>query len=310
MIRWILRRLGAALLVMWGAATATFLAVQAVPGDVVDALLGPGTVATPELRAQVAADIGVDRPLAEQYLVRMGHLLIGDLGYSYRLGEPVSEVLAGQVAPTIELAVAALLLALTLAVLGAVLTAGRGRIAKAVATTIELVAVSVPAFWLGIVLLSVFSFRLRLFPVAGGSGVEGLVLPAVALAVPIAGVLAQVIRQELATADGRPFVLTARSRGLGETTVLLRHTLRHALLPVTTMSGFILGSLMSGAVLVENIFARPGLGRVLVDAVAARDLPVVTVLVLLSAVVFVAADTVVNVLHPIIDPRLGRGMAS
>nr|WP_242658981.1 ABC transporter permease subunit [Thermostaphylospora chromogena] len=108
---------------------------------------------------------------------------------------------------------AALLLALTLAVLGAVLTAGRGRIAKAVATTIELVAVSVPAFWLGIVLLSVFSFRLRLFPVAGGSGVEGLVLPAVALAVPIAGVLAQVIRQELATADGRPFVLTARSEG-------------------------------------------------------------------------------------------------
>lgn len=295
---------------MWGAATATFLAVQAVPGDIVDALLGPGAVATPELRAQVAADIGVNRPVAEQYLVRMGELLTGDLGHSYRLGQPVTEVLAGRVAPTVELALAALLLALALAVLGAILTAGRGRGADAAASAIELVAVSVPAFWLGIVLLSVFSFRLRLFPVVGASGAEALVLPAVALAVPIAGVLAQVIRQELATADGQPFVLTARSRGLGERSVLLRHTLRHALLPVTTMSGFILGSLMGGVVLVENVFARPGLGRILVDAVAARDLPVVTALVLLSAAVFVAADTIVNVLHPLIDPRLRTAVAS
>ncbi|MET0135057.1 MAG: ABC transporter permease [Kibdelosporangium sp.] len=305
--RYLLRRLLAGVLVVLGAATLTFFAVHLVPGQIVDAMLGPGTVATPELRQQVITENGLDQPLLVQYLDKLGALVTGDLGRSYVQGQPVARLLAEQVGPTVDLALAALATALALAVVAAVLTAGRGRVARAVASAIGLLAVSVPSFWLGIVLLTVFSFQLNVFPAVGDLGPAGLVLPALALALPLAGVLSQVISQELATTEGKPFVLTARARGLGETNLLLRHTLRHALLPVTTLSGFILGSLFGGAVLVENIFSRPGLGRVLVDAVGSRDIPVVTALVLLSAVVFVVVNTIVDLLHPLIDPRLADG---
>jgi peptide/nickel transport system permease protein len=305
--RYLVRRLLAGLLVVWGAATVTFVAVHLVPGQIIDAMLGPGTVATPELRQQVITENGLDQPLLVQYLDKLGDLLTGDLGRSYVQGQPVARLLGEQVGPTVDLALAALVLALALAVVAAILTAGRGRLARAVASVIGLLAVSVPSFWLGIVLLTVFSFQLDVFPAAGDLGPAGLVLPALALALPLAGVLSQVISQELATTEGKPFVMTARARGLGETNLLLRHTLRHAMLPVTTLSGFIVGSLFGGAVLVENIFSRPGLGRVLVDAVGSRDIPVVTALVLLSAVVFVVVNTIVDLLHTLIDPRLADG---
>jgi peptide/nickel transport system permease protein len=167
-----------------------------------------------------------------------------------------------------------------------------------------------PSFWLGIILLTVLSYRLNALPSIGADGPASLVLPTLSLALPLAGVLAQVIRQELETTDGKPFVLTARARGLGETALLLRHTLRHALLPLTTLAGFILGSLFGGAVLVENIFTRPGLGRVLANACGSRDLTVVTALVVLSSAVFVVINIVVDLLHPLIDPRLREGEAS
>ncbi|MFF4754488.1 ABC transporter permease [Streptomyces sp. NPDC002514] len=305
-LRFVLQRLAAGALVVWGAATLTFFAVHLVPGDTVAALIGPGTPVTPELRHQVLVGSGLDDPLPVQYVHSMGALLSGDLGRSYQLNQPVGQVLSGQVLPTVQLALCALVCALLLAVLAAVVTAGRSGLVRSLASAVELVTVSVPAFWLGIVLLTVFSFHLHLFPAAGDGSASALVLPTLALALPLAGVLTQVMRQELEQTDGRPFVLTARARGLGETRLLLRHTLRHALLPLTTMSGFLLGGLFGGAVLVENIFARPGLGRILVRAVEARDIPVVTALVLLSAVVFVVINIVVDLLHPVIDARLRK----
>ena len=302
--RFVLRRLITGLVVVWAAATLTFAVVHLVPGDTVDALIGPDAAATPMLRQQIIERDGLDRPLPVQYLSQLGDLLNGNLGRSYQLDEPVARLLSGQVMPTVELALSAIVTALALAVLAAVATAGRGRLARTVASGLELLSASVPSFWLGVVLLSVFSFQLRLFASVGATGPAGLVLPTVALAVPLAGVLTQVIRQELEQAEVRPFALAARARGLGEIGLLLRHTLRHALLPVTTISGWVLGSLIGGAVLVENIFARPGLGRVLVDAVGSRDIPVVTALVLLSAVAFVVVNTVVDLLYLVIDPRL------
>ncbi|MEU6996449.1 ABC transporter permease [Streptomyces sp. NPDC046465] len=303
-VRFVLQRLVSGAVVVWGAATLTFFAVHLVPGDTVAALLGPGTPVTPELRHQILADSGLDDPLPVQYAHSMGDLLSGDLGRSYQLNQPVGDLLSGQVMPTVQLALCALVTALLLAVLAAVVTAGRGRTGRTIASAVELLVVSVPSFWLGIVLLTVFSFHHPFFPAAGADGAAALVLPTLALALPLAGVLAQVIRQELEQADARPFALTARARGLGETRLLLRHTLRHALLPVSTLSGFLLGGLFGGAVLIENIFARPGLGRVLVRAVDSRDLPVVTALVLLSAVAFVVINIVVDLLHPVIDARL------
>jgi peptide/nickel transport system permease protein len=298
------RRLIAGVLVLWGAATVTFLALQLIPGDPVDAILGPSLTVTPQLRAQVAAEYGLNHPLFVQYLDYLGHLLRGDLGRSYQRDMPVGRLLAEQVGPTVQLALAAALTGFAVAVIAVLVTAGSGRFGRWLASVIELLAVSVPNFWLGLILLTVFSFRFPILPSVGASGLPGLILPTLTLALPLGGILAQVIRQELALANGAPFTLTVRARGAGELRLTLRHTLRHAITPVVTLSAWMIGSLIGGTVLVENIFARPGIGRILVGAVVSRDTPVVTAIVLLSAVAFVAVNTVVDLLYPIIDPRL------
>jgi peptide/nickel transport system permease protein len=200
--------------------------------------------------------------------------------------------------------VTAAVLGLLLAILATVVTAGRGRFVRRAISGVELLAVAVPPFWVGIMLLAVFSFAIPVFPSIGASGIDGLVLPAVTLALPIAGVLSQVMRQELDAAEARPFALAVLARGASPRRLRVGHTLRHAALPVVTLSGWVLGTLIGGAVLIENIFSRPGLGRVLANAAAARDLPVVTAVVLLSATAFVVINLIVDLLYPIIDPRL------
>ncbi|MEV0597818.1 ABC transporter permease [Streptomyces sp. NPDC050315] len=304
MLRFVLRRLAAGVLVLWGAATLAFLALHLVPGDIVDTVLGPSTTAPPGLRARIRQDYGLDQPLPVQYGHTLAALATGDLGRSYQLGQPVTGVLAGQLAPTAELALAACAAALLLAFAAAYATAGRGRAARTVASGLELLATSVPSFWLGILALTFLSYRWGLLPAAGADGPATLVLPALTLALPIAGVLAQVIRQELDLALARPFVLTARARGASERRVLTRHTARHAALPVATLAGWIVGSLLGGAVLTETVFARPGLGRVLVTAVTSKDIPVVSALVVLSAAAFVVVNLLVDLVYLAIDPRL------
>ncbi|WP_432103817.1 ABC transporter permease [Streptomyces sp. bgisy091] len=303
-LRLVLRRTAAGVFVLWGAATLAFAALHLVPGDVVDTLLGPGTAATPELRERIRQDHGLDDPLIVQYLRQMGQLATGDLGHSYQLGLPVTRVLDGQLAPTAELALTATAFALLVAFAAAVLSAGRGRFVRSLVSGIELLAVSVPSYWLGILGLTFLSYRFGLLPAAGDDGALALLLPALTLALPIGGVLARVVRQELDEASGRPFALTVRARGAGERRLLLRHTLRHAALPVATLSGWIVGSLLGGAVLTETVFARPGLGRVLVTAVTSKDVPVVTALVLLSAAAFVVVNLLVDLAYLVIDPRL------
>lgn len=298
------RRLLARVLVLWGAATLTFLVLHAIPGDEVDSIIGPSLTVTPDVRAQVVQEYGLDRPLVVQYLHYLGTLLSGDLGRSYQRDMPVSRLLAGQVGPTLQLAAAAAVTALLVAVLAVLATASSGRIGRGVASVLELLAVSVPNFWLGLILLTFLAFKFPLFPSVGASGPAGLVLPTLTLALPLGGVLAQVMRQELELADARPFATTVRARGSSEFRLVLRHTLRHALTPVVTLTAWMAGSLIGGTVLVENIFARPGIGRILVEAVSSRDIPVVTAIVLLSAVAFVLINLVVDLVYPVIDPRL------
>lgn len=308
--RFLLRRALAGVLVVWGAVTVTFFAVSATGGDQIAAILGPQAAGIPGLRAQTAAEYGLDRPLLVQYWDRLRGFVTGDFGKSFQRGEPVTTLLSGQVTPTLELALTAALTGLVLALLVTVVTAGRGRLVRSGTSVIEVLAVAVPPFWLGILLLSVFSFTLRWFPAYGAQGFAGLVLPVLALAVPVAGVLAQVMRQELTLVQGKPYVLTARARGQSRLGLLLRHTLRHALLPVTTMSAWVLGTLVGGAVLVEKVFSRPGLGTVLVNAVQHRDAPVVSAVVTLAALVFVVANTLADALYPVIDARLRKGDGS
>ncbi|MEV4615459.1 ABC transporter permease [Kitasatospora sp. NPDC049258] len=304
LLRGAARRLLGALAVLLGAATVAFAALQLIPGDPVTVMLGPGTAATPEVKAQIRAQFGLDQPVAVQYLHYLERLATGDLGESYQLQRPVADLIGDQLGPTVQLALAALLLAAALALLGAVATAGRRGALRTIGSLAELLAVSSPSYWTGILLLTAFSFQLQIFPVAGDQGLPALVLPAVTLALPVAGVLAQVLREGLESALGQPFTLTARSRGLGRPAVLLRHALRHAAAATLTLAGWLTGSLLGGAVLVESVFGRPGIGALSLQGTTNKDMPLVIGLVLLSALVFVLISTLVDLLHLAVDPRL------
>ncbi|MCX5064406.1 ABC transporter permease [Micromonospora lupini] len=300
------RRLAAGLVVLWAAATAAYLALLVAPGNTVDTIVGDGAD-TPQIRAQIIAEWSLDRPAVVQYLDYLRRLAGGDLGRSYFLQRPVAEVIGEQLAPTLALALAAAGLGVLLALVLAVATAGDRRPwLRRASSGAELLLVSTPPFLIGIVLLSVLSFRFGLFPVSGDQGIGALVLPAVTLALPVAGLLAQVLRDGLDRALDEPFVLTARSRGVRERTVLLRHALRHALLPAVTLAGWLFGILLGGAVIVEQVFGRPGLGQVTLTAVTSKDMPVVLAVVTLSAAVYVAVNTIADLTYLLVDPRLRR----
>jgi peptide/nickel transport system permease protein len=184
------------------------------------------------------------------------------------------------------------------------LTAGRGPRVGALGALVDVVAAGLPAYWLGIILLLVFGLGLRWFPVIGGTGVNGLILPALTLAIPLAGFMSQSTRTEFERALEQPFVISARMRGMSDAGVRLRHVLRHAIIPAVTLSGWALGATLSGAVIVESIFSRPGIGNVLVTAVSSQDLPVVVGIVTLVAVVYVVANLIVDIVYTVVDPRL------
>ncbi|GAA1610621.1 ABC transporter permease [Actinoplanes couchii] len=303
MIKAVARRVAAGVVVLWAAATAAYLALLAAPGDIVDAIIGDGAD-TPQIRAQIIAEWNLDRPAIVQYLDYLLRAARGDLGRSYLLQRPVGEVIGEQILPTVQLALAAAVIGVVLALVLAVTT--RHRWVRRVSSTAELMLVSTPPFLSGIVLLSVFSFRLGWFPVAGDQGWAALALPAVTLGLPIAGVLSQVLRDGLDRALDEPFAVTARSRGLTERAVLIRHALRHALIPAVTLLGWLTGVLIGGAVIIEQVFGRPGLGQVTLQAVGNGDMPVVLAVVVLAAAAFVVINTLADLAYLLIDPRLRR----
>ncbi|MFI5930681.1 ABC transporter permease [Actinoplanes sp. NPDC051494] len=302
-MRAVLRRLGAGVVVLWAAATAAYLVLLAAPGSTVDTIVGDGAD-TPAIRSQIITEWGLDRPAVVQYVAYLWRAAHGDLGRSYLLQRPVSEVVGGPVWPTAQLALAASVLGILLAFALALTT--RRPWARRVSSAAELVLVSTPPFLIGIVLLSVFSFRLGLFPVSGARGGAALVLPALTLALPVAGVLTQVLRDGLDRALDQPFTVTARARGLRESAVLLRHALRHALLPAVALLGWLAGALLGGAVIIELVFGRPGLGQVTLTAVNSKDMPVVLAVVVLAAFVYVVVNTIADLAYLVVDPRLRR----
>ncbi|MFI6813977.1 ABC transporter permease [Nonomuraea sp. NPDC050328] len=298
-----IKRLGTGLAVLWAAATASYVALLLAPGDTVDILVGEGPD-TPEIRARIIAEWGLDRPEIVQYLSYLWRLLHGDLGRSYQQQRDVGEILSTQLWPTAELTLAAAVTGVVVSAIIAVTTAGRGRWLRGAASAAELVSVSVPPFLIGIVLLSVFSFTFGWFPVSGAQGSSALVLPALALGLPIAGVLGQVLRGGIERALEQPFAVTARARGLTERALVVRHAVRHALIPAVTLAGWFTGTLLGGAVITEVLFGRPGLGQVAMQAVTGRDMPVVMAVVLLSAVVYVVLSTLLDLAYRVIDPRI------
>ncbi|WP_157886194.1 ABC transporter permease [Mycobacteroides saopaulense] len=297
-------RLAGIAVVVWGAATLSFAALQLMPGDTVDALLGPNVAATPELRQEIVGALQLDRPLGERYLSFLGRLAVGDFGQSYRLGRPVSDVLAESLWPTVQLAVAALVFTTFLALALALSWALGGRGTRGVIALAELIGSSLPSYWLGIVAIGLFSFRLRWLPAAGSGTVDAVILPAIALALPIGCVMARVVQDSFARSAAAPFTLTVRARGVSRLGVTLRHHLRHAAASVLTLGGWTLASFLGGAVIIEVVFARSGFGRTLVDAVSTRDMPVVTSITVLCALLFGALNWAIDLVNRRIDPRL------
>jgi peptide/nickel transport system permease protein len=293
------RRAGLSALVLWGAVTVGFAALHLTRGSAIDLILGNTSQAEPGVRHRIIVDYGLDRPLAVQYGMYLWRVLHGDLGESYQLRIPVSEAIGRQLPATLALTFAALLLSMLVSTLVALLTAHRGPLLRGTFVAAETVALSVPQFWFGMLLLTVFSFTLHLFPAAGG-----LVLPAAALSVTSTGMLTQVLREGLEAALDEPFMVTARARGLGELALRLRHGLRHALLPAVTLTGWLLGTTLGGAVVVEQVFSRPGLGRLTLTAVTDKDMPVVMGVVIIGALVYVGGSLTVDLLYHVIDPRL------
>jgi peptide/nickel transport system permease protein len=302
---WALARLGGIVLVLWAVATISFFAFRLIPGDPAEAILGgPGSQASEEALAAARAEYGLDQPVAVQYLRYLGRLLVLDLGRSYAFGEQVTTVIGDALGPTLLLTLVALAVAAVLALAVAVLSTRGGRVAAALGSLLEIVAAALPHFWLAVVLILLFSTGLGWLPPVSVPGPLGLVLPALTLAIPIAGFVGQVMRDALLDALASPFVLAARARGESPAGVFWRHALRHAAIPAIGITGWAFGASVSGAVVVESIFAREGLGRTLLTAVQGRDVPLVGGVVLVVAACYMVVTTVTDAADRLVDPQL------
>jgi ABC-type dipeptide/oligopeptide/nickel transport system permease component len=299
-------RLGTAALVVLGVCTLVFLLIHLVPGDPVEAMLGEG--ARPADRAALTAALGLDRPLGEQYLSYLARLARLDLGRSFIYQRPVADLLAERLPATLILAAVALGLALLLAVpLGVLAACRRGRALDGVAMGFSLFGSSIPNFWLGPLLILVFSLWLGWTPVSGREGAASLALPALTLGTSLAAILARMVRSSVLEVLGDDYIRTARAKGLSPAAVLWGHALRNAWLPVLTLVGLQLGGLLGGAVITETVFAWPGLGSLLVEAIQGRDYPVVQGCVLLVSLGYVLVNTGTDLIYAWADPRIRGG---
>jgi peptide/nickel transport system permease protein len=297
------RRLALLVPTLLGVVTLVFAFLHLVPGDPVEIMLGESAAATDV--AALRHDLGLDRPLPAQYVRFIARAVRGDLGRSVAFRAPVARVIADRYPATLELAGTALGLALLLAIPLGVVAAVRPRSAvDRLARLASLAGACLPSFWFGPVLILVFSLRLGWLPTSGRGAPGSLVLPAATLALGMAAILVRLTRASMLAALREDYVRTARAKGAPEWRVLAVHALRNALLPVTTVAGLQAGALLAGAIITETIFAWPGLGRLVVEAIDARDYPLVQGCVLAIGVTYVAVNTATDLLHRMIDPRL------
>lgn len=306
MSRYLARRIAQVLLVLWATFSLSFLLLQVLPGDaILIKFQNPDMGLSPAQIADMRAAYGADVSLWQQYLHALGNVLRGDLGYSIQAGVPVTELLATNLPATLQLAVLGFTLALLLALAIAFISnlTGFGWLRSALQSLPSLF-VSVPTFWLGIVLIQVFSFQLKLIPVINPGEWQGLILPIVTLAVPISAPLAQILIRSIDQVQIQPFVAVARAKGASRSGVLWRHVARNAMLPALTIAGILLGELIAGALITETVFGRSGLGQLTLQAVLNQDVAVLQAIVVISAAAFVTLNLLVDLLFPLFDPRL------
>jgi len=328
----LLERLLQTLPVLFGVSLIVFLMITLTPGDPVEIMLADSR-ATPEQAARLRADLGLDRPLAERFLVFLGNALRGDFGISFFHRRPVWDVIAERLPATIELTLAAILLAIAVAIpLGVVAAVKRDTWIDRTLTAVSLFGVSLPGFWFGILLILLFAVHLGLFPVGGrtafdlevarvtgfllvdsviagradafAAALRHLALPAVTLGLPTAALLARVVRSSMAEVLTSDYVLFAEAKGLSRRRVLLRHALKNALIPVVTVAAIETGSLLGGNMIVETVFGWPGLGRLVVESIFARNYPLVQAAVLLYAVTYVMLNFTADLLYTALNPKV------
>jgi peptide/nickel transport system permease protein len=303
MIRFLVHRVLLALVVLFGVSVAVFSMLHAIPGDPVVVMLS--THATPGQEEQLRHQLGLDKPLYVQYERYMDRVFHGDLGRSVTQFSAVSTLISQRIWNTVELAVAALVFAVVLGIpIGLIAAHFRGRSLDRLAMTGSVVGVSIPSFWLGIMLLLFFGLRLRWLPIAGKHGFDSVILPAITLAMIPLATISRLTRSSLIEVLREDYIRTAISKGISQRRVLVRHALRNALIPLITIIGLLFGTLLSGAVIVEAVFAWPGIGSLLINAVQERDYPLIQGIILLIAVIFVTINLVVDVLYAVVDPRV------
>ena len=308
MSRYIIGRIGQTLLVLWIAFTASFLLLQALPGDaILIKFQNPELGLGPEQIAALRDAYGVDSPLWQQYLQALGNFLTGNFGYSVVGSVPVAHELLTNLPATARLASLGFTLAVLIA-LGLAFLATLAPFAwlRTAIQSIPSLFVSLPVFWLGIMLIQIFSFRLKWISVINPGEFEGLILPVITLAIPISAPLAQILIRNIDEVSTQPFVAVARAKGASPSWVLWRHVVKNALLPTLTIAGILFGELLAGAVITETVFGLNGIGGLTERSVRFQDTSVIQAIVVFSALCFVAVNLIVDLLYPVFDPRLRR----
>jgi peptide/nickel transport system permease protein len=312
MLRWLLRRVGQIIPTLLILSVLIFALQQLMPGDPAVIMAGEER-GDPQVLAEIRAELMLDRPLWEQYLAWLGRVLVGDFGFSWRIRLPVAQLILDKLPVTLQLGVMAFVVAVVIGVpMGVVSAVWRDRPADWAANGIALAGISTPNFWLGIMMILLFSVNLGWLPPSGyvplsedwRQSLATTIMPAIVLGTGVAGVLMRHTRAAMLSALSQDYVRTARAKGVAPVWVILRHALRNALIPVVTLGTIELGRLLAGAVLTEQIFTIPGFGKLIVDAVFNRDYPVVQGVVLATALIFVLLSLLADLLYMAINPRL------
>ena len=303
MLRYLIRRVLLTVPVMLGVATLVFSLIHLVPGDPAQAMLGDG--ASPQDIAELRTSLGLDQPLLEQYGSFLRHAIGGDLGQSFRTGQPVTAMILERMPATAELALAAMIVAVMLAIpLGVIAAVWRGTAADYGAMTFALAGVSIPNFWLGPLLAIVFAVELGWLPVSGRGTLAHLILPAISLGLALSAILARMTRASLLDELDELYVRAARARGVSKMVAITAHALRNSMVPLLTIIALQFGAVLTGAVITETIFAWPGIGRLLIQSIGFRDYPMVQGCILLIAVTYVTVNLVTDLMYGVLDPRI------
>jgi peptide/nickel transport system permease protein len=305
--KYLIQRLLATVPVVIGVTLAVFSMLHVVPGDPIQMMLGEFQT-SPEQVARLQAQLHLDEPLPQQYGRFMLGAVQGDLGYSIRSKRPVMEEIRDNLPSTFVLTLAGLSVATLIGgTLGVMAAVKHNSWADLAAMVVATLGISMPSFWLGLLLIFAFSLRLQWFPVTGGGGVGHLVLPAVALGLGASAIIARLTRSTMLEVLGQDYIVTARAKGLRGAAVVVRHALRNALIPTVTILGLQFGQLLAGAVVIETVFGRPGIGRLIVAAILEKDFPVVQGIILFVAVAYVVINLLVDLVYAILDPRIRYG---